>query len=91
METISYALFVILQISALGLADGTKSPCGQTALSGPCRLIEPCKPNLLSWNSSFIIVSWEGLFEGCHEDQINQMNVKIGEVTEGIKVEYKNI
>ena len=94
METISHLLFVLLQISALGLGDRTKSPCGQTELLGPCRLIEPCKPNLLSWNKSFIIVSWEGLFQDCHEDQINQMYVKVGEVTEGIKVEqveYKNI
>ena len=54
-------------------------PCGLPEDIGPCRYTEPCKPTLLAWNDTFIIVSWEGLFEGCHGDQINGMYIKRSE------------
>ena len=87
MESILY-LLSILQIQALGLSDGIGSPCGTPQERGPCRLVEPCKPTLLSWNQSFIVVSWEGLFEGCLEDQINKMHIKSKEVTEETEVQF---
>merc|ERR1711971_585618 len=55
------------------------SPCGLPEELGPCRYTEPCKPKLFAWNDTFIIVSWEGLFQGCHEDQINGMYIKRSE------------
>ena len=54
-----------------------KSPCGIPNQEGLCRFIKPCKPTLLPGNDSFMIVSWKGLFEGCHEDQFNKMYLKI--------------
>ena len=80
MKTIPYLLLVVLHISTLSEANNSPpSPCGLPKDLGPCRFTEPCMPTLFSWNESYIIVSWEGLFEGCHEDQINHMRIKIKE------------
>ena len=65
-------------------------PCGLSKEIGPCRIIQPCKPTLFAWNDTFIIVSWEGLFEGCHEDQINRMYIKISE-REYLYIQYNNV
>ena len=89
MEATPYLLLVVLHISVLSEGNNSPpSPCSLPKEIGPCRFIEPCKPKLSSWNESFIIVSWEGLFEGCHENQINQMYVK---TEEGKEVGFKKI
>lgn len=66
----------------------SRNPCSLSQEIGPCRFIEPCKPTLLSWNETFIIVSWEGLFQGCHEDQISQMWIKSAE---GKAAQYREV
>ena len=82
MEATPYLLLVVLHISVLSEGNNSPSPCSLSREIGPCRFVEPCMPKLSSWNESFIIVSWEGLFEGCHEGQINQMYVKTEEAKE---------
>ena len=66
-------LLVVLHMSSL--SEGKS--CSLSKEVGPCRFTEPCKPTLFSFNESFIAVSWEGLFEGCHENQIEKMSIKV--------------
>ena len=79
-KLLCFTVLLAITSSTLGL----RSECGLPKDLGPCRFTEPCKPTLFSWNDTFIIVSWEGLFEGCHENQINQMYIK----SEGKEVHY---
>ena len=74
-KLLCFTVLLALSNSTLGLED----VCGLPKEIGPCRFTEPCKPTLLSWNDTFIIVSWEGLFEGCHENQIDRMWIRSGE------------
>ena len=79
-KLLCFTVLLAITSSTLGL----RSECGLPKDLGPCRFTEPCKPTLFSWNDTFIIVSWEGLFQGCHESQINQMYIK----SEGKEVHY---
>ena len=78
MYTIENLKCLLLLLSGTIAQNGNpKSPCGIPNQEGLCRFIKPCKPTLLPGNDSFMIVSWRGLFEDCHEDQFNKMYVKI--------------
>ena len=72
--TLYFSFMVILTLKICALQ---KSPCNLAKEIGPCRFKEPCKPTVLPWmwNASNVVVSWEGLFEGCHEDQIDRIYI----------------
>ena len=68
-NVLPYILIAVLHISTL--SEGKS--CGLSKKVGPCRFAEPCKPTLFSFNETFLVVSWEGLFVGCHDNQIKDM------------------
>ena len=76
VETIPFIIVVVLHFSS-AQSDGQASPCGLSKNVDPCRFQEPCKPSLSFWNDSIVIVSWEGLFDGCSEDQFKRISVRI--------------
>ena len=81
-------LVVATSIQGFRNRNPNRSLCSLSQDIGPCRFIEPCKPSLLSWNETFIIVSWESLFQGCNEDQISQMWIKSAE---GKAAQYREV
>ena len=66
---------LLMAILALNICAFQRTPCNLPKDIGPCRFKEPCKPTVLPQNDSFVVVSCEGLFEGCHEDQINRIYI----------------
>ena len=63
--------------------------CGPSHQIGQCRLSEPCTPTVLPWNKTFVAVSWKGIFEGCHEDDIFTVLMRRKDTLGGIS--YKQI
>ena len=58
--------------------------CGPSHQIGQCRLSEPCTPTVLPWNKTFVALSWKGIFEGCHEDDIFTLLVRRKDTLGGI-------
>ena len=86
--TLYVSLMVILTLKICALQ---KSSCNLDKKNGPCRFKEPCKPTVLPWNESFVVVSLEGLFEGCHEDQINRMSIRVVAEEGFVRVSYLQV